>query len=115
MADQISIRIAKTQWKEGSGLTAAVSLRTRSTGAASTPTSLKYRLDCLTTKREVLDWTTLSAASTATITITGAQNAIQSDCNDYETKQITVMADDGLSTQMRETKRYVVENLYGSP
>jgi hypothetical protein len=115
MADQIAIRIPKTLWQEGSAFDASVNFRLRSTAAASIPTSIKYRLDCLTTKREVLDWTTVSASAAVTISITGAQNAIQNDCNDYEVKQLTVMADDGLATQHRVTKRYRVENLYGSP
>lgn len=114
-ADQIAIRIAKTAVKEGSAFDATVNFRTRSTAAAATPTNIKYRLDCLTTRKELLDWTTVSAASSVTISITGAQNAIQSDCNDFETKQLTVVSDDGLSTQYRETKRWTVENLYGSP
>lgn len=115
MADQISIRAPKTLYKEGSNFVATVALRLRSTGAASTPTTLKYRIDCKTTQREILDWTTLSASSSASITVTGAQNAIQSDVNDYEWKQLTVMADENLSTQCRETFRWRVENLYGSP
>jgi hypothetical protein len=113
--DQIEIRIPKTLWQEGSAFDATVNFRARSSSAASTPTSIKYRLDCLTTQREVLGWTTVSAASSVTISVTGAQNAIQSDANDYETKQLTVMADDGLATQFRGVKRWRVENLYGSP
>lgn len=115
MADQIAILIPKTAWQEGSAFTASVNLRTRSSGAASTPTSLKYRIDCLTTGREVADWTSAAASSSASISITGTHNAILSDANDYEIKQLTVMADDGLSTQHRESRRWRVENLYGSP
>ena len=114
-ADQIAIRIAKTTWKEGSAFDATVNFRTRSTAAAATPTNVKYRLDCLTTCKELVDWTTVSAAAEVTISLTGTHNAIQSDCNDFETKQLTVVADDGLSTQHRERKRWTIENLYGSP
>jgi hypothetical protein len=47
--------------------------------------------------------------------VTGTHNVIQDDDNDYEWKQVTVMVDEGLSTQHRQTCRYRVENLYGSP
>lgn len=115
MADQISIQLPKTTWQEGSAFTATAYFRTRSSSAASTPTTVKWRLDCLTTKTEIVDWTTVSAASNVSISISGANNAIQSDANDYEVKQLTVMADDGLSTQHRKSVIYRVENLYGSP
>lgn len=115
MADQIAIRIPKTNWQEGSAFTASVDFRTRSTGAASTPTTIHYRLDCVTTQRELLAWTSVSAASSVSLAITGAQNAIQSDCNDYEWKQLTVKVDDGLSTQHVDVKKWRIGNLYGSP
>lgn len=116
MADQIAIRIPRDEWKEGSAFTATANFRARSTGLASTPTTIKYRIDCLTTGREIADWTSIApAASSASIAITGAHNAIQDDANDFERKQLTIMLDDGLSTQHRELKRWRIENLYGSP
>jgi hypothetical protein len=116
MADQIAIRIPRSDWREGSAFTASVNFRTRSSSAASTPTTIKYRVDCLTTGREVLDWTEITpAAASASIAVTGAYNAILDDANDAEVKQLTVMADDGLATQHRESARWRVENLYGSP
>lgn len=116
MADQIAIRIPRGDWKEGSAFTASVNFRTRSTAAESTPTTVKYRIDCLTSGREIADWTSVTpAAASASIPITGAHNAIQDDSNDVETKQLTVMADEGLATQYREAVRWRVENLYGSP
>jgi hypothetical protein len=113
--DQIAISIPRTTWQEGSAFTATAYCRTRASAAAATPTTLKYRIDCLTTGREIADWTTLSAASSASISVTGAHNAIQDDSNDSEVRQLTVMADDGLSTQHRGSVRWRVENLYGSP
>jgi hypothetical protein len=115
MADQIALRIPRDEWKEGSAFTATANFRTRSTAAASTPTSVKWRIDCLTTGRQVLDWTTVAAASSASLSVQGSYNAIIDDANDVEVKQLTVMVDDGLSTQHRESVRWRVENLYGSP
>lgn len=115
MADQIAIQLPGTKWKEGSAFTATAYFRTRSTAAASTPTTIHYRIDCLTTGKELADWTSVSAAGNVSISITGTHNAIQSDGNRYERKQLTVMADQDLSTQHREKAVWRVENLYGSP
>lgn len=113
--DQIAFQLAKTRWKEGSSFSLPVYLRLRSTGAAATPTTIHYRIDCLTTETELADWTSVSAASNFTISVTGTHNAIRSDCNEYEWKQVTVMTDQDLSTQHREAVQYRVDNLYGSP
>jgi hypothetical protein len=37
------------------------------------------------------------------------------DCNEQEIKQLTVMTDEGLSTQHRDAVQWRVDNLYGSP
>ena len=113
--DQIEFQLAKSRVKEGSAFPLPVYLRLRSTAAAATPTTIHYRIDCLTTGREVADWTSVAAASNATIAVTGTHNAILNDCNSRETKQLTVMVDDGLATQYREAVTWTVENLYGSP
>jgi hypothetical protein len=115
MADQIELRIAETIYQEGTGFTVTADFRTRATAAASTPTSVKYRVDCLTTGKELASLATVAASSSVNISITPAHNAIQNDGNEYEVKQLTVVADEGLTTQQRETVRWRVRNLYGSP
>lgn len=112
---QIAFQLPKTKWEEGSAFPLPVYLRLRSTTAAATPTTIHYRIDCKTTKREIVDWTSVSAASNFTIAVTGTHNAIQSNDNSYETKELTVMTDQDLSTQHRQSVRWRVENLYGSP
>ena len=112
---QIAFQLAKTRVKEGSAFPVPVYLRLRSTSAAAIPTTIHWRIDCLTTGRTVADWTSVSAASDFTIAVTGTHNAILNDCNSQETKQITVETDKGLATQYRESVAYTVENLYGSP
>lgn len=113
MADQIEVQIPKTRWEEGSGFTAVASFRDRATAAADTPATVKYRLDCLTTGQTILDWTTVSPGSSVSIPITGAQNNILDDSNDYEIKQLTVESDVGSSDQCRGRKTWRVENIYG--
>lgn len=112
--DQIAIGIPKTQVKEGSSFTATANFRTRATAAAATPTTVHWRLDCLTTLVQLADYTSVSAASSVSIAITGTHNAIQGD-NRTEVKQLTVVTDRGLSTQCVEAMVWTVENLYGSP
>lgn len=115
MSDQIELSVPKPTVAEGSAFSATANFRTRSTSAASAPTTIKYRLDCLTSGAQIADWASVSAASSVTIAVTGTHNAIQSNGNDYEVKQLTVMADEGLTTQVRQAVRWRVENLYGSP
>ncbi len=80
---------------------------------AQVPTTLHYRLDCLASGTQILDWTSIAADDVSTISITGTQNAIQQDSNEIETKQLTVKANSGLSTQFQATYRYDVVNLSG--
>jgi hypothetical protein len=113
--DQIAIQLSKPRWNEGSAFNAVAYFRDRATSAAVTPTTVKYRLDCLATGKALVGWTTLSAASSVTVPVSATANAIQSDANKSERKQLTVKADDGLSTQFEDAVVYTVDNLYGSP
>lgn len=111
--DSVYIQLPKGRVKEDSAFTATAYFRTRSTGVAATPTNVKYRIDCLTTGAEIADWTSVSAASSVSISITATHNAIQNDSNQREVKQLTVALDHGLSTQHTETATWIVENVYG--
>lgn len=96
---------------EGSGFTFTAYFRDGT--SASTPTNAKYRIDCLTSGKEILDWTSMTPASSINTQVTGTQNAIQSENNSYEIKQITVTEDADLSTQTRNTAYYKVKNIKG--
>lgn len=106
---------SRNRVQEGSALTITAKFwtDTSETWTAQTPTTVHYRIDCLTTGTAILDWTSVAAATSATLSITGTQNAIQSDCNEWETKQVTVKIDSGLSTQYQEAMTYDVRNLSG--
>ena len=114
-ADQIEIQIPRPLVEEGSALTATAYFRDRATKAATTPTTVQYRLDCLSTCTVIADWTTATPGTSVSIPVTGPQNEIISDSNEREVKQLTVMADEGLVTQYRQSIRWRVENIYGSP
>ena len=116
MADQIEIALPVTVMPEGTSFTATAYYRTRSTQAASTPTTVHYRVDCLSTKTALQGWTAVASPSTSnSISITSTMNAIQDASNTAERRQLTVKADDGLSTQAIGHITWQVENLYGSP
>lgn len=111
MADQVSIQIAEPIVGAGSAVTATVNCRTRSTAAASTPSSIRYRVDCLTNRCNVINWTSVSAASSASITVPGTSNGTIDYSQDLETRQITVEIDTGLSTQVRAAATWKVRTI----
>ncbi len=113
MADQIKISLPKTIYLEEDTFPATVFFRTRSTKAASVPTTIRYRIDCLKTRIKIRDWTTVSAAANVTITISASDNQIQDDSNRFERKQILVQADAGLTTQVNGRAVYRIKNLTG--
>lgn len=113
MADQVEIQIPKTVVPEETGFTATAYFRTRSTKAASTPTTVHYRVDCLSTRQNLKPWTSVSAASSVSISIGSAENEIQDATKTRERRQLIVKADDGLSTQAIGHVEWTVENLHG--
>ena len=113
MADQIEISLPKTVYLEETTFPVTAFFRTRATKAASIPTTIRYRIDCLKTRTKIRDWTSVSAAANVTITITASDNEIIDDSNRLERKQIIVQADNGLSTQVNGKAFWKIENLTG--
>ena len=75
------------------------------------PTTLRYRVDNPETGAQILDWTTATPASSATITVTGALGTLNG-C-EREPRQITIQADVGLSTVCVATREWYVRSLAG--
>jgi len=113
VADQVEISLPKTTFLEECTFTLTVFFRTRSTATASTPTTIRYRIDDLRSRREIRDWTSVSAAPNADIVISASDNEIIDDAARFETKQIIVQADNGLSTQVNGKAIYKIKNLTG--
>lgn len=103
----VTIPIIKTQ--EGSSFNATAYFRLAGTASAST--TAKYRVDCLTTGKELTDWTTLTPAVSITIPITATHNAIQWQRNRFERKQLIVASDPGETDQTRDKITWKVENI----
>jgi hypothetical protein len=113
MTDQITFTLRKDRWKEKSQIVVGARFRDRATADEVTPTNVQYRLDCLTTGAQILDWTSVVTGETVSITVTPTQNAIQHSGNRNERKQLTVAADYGLSTQFVESIDWEITNLQG--
>lgn len=109
--DTVAIQLPKPRVKEGSAFTATAYFR--EAGAAVTPTNVYYRIDNLSTGENIADWTSVTAASNVSISVTSTHNALRSQSNSFERLQLSVDADHGLSTQVRESVLYEVENVRG--
>src|SRR3954469_5728177 len=112
-SDQIVFFQRKDHVREKSQHIVSVTFRDRASAANVTPSNVSYRIDDLTNCRTVLDWTSIATDDELSITITATQNALQSQCNTVESRQLTVAADYGLSTQFLESTVYSVENVRG--
>jgi len=112
-ADQVEIVLPKTKFFEESAFTATAYFRTRATMLATAPTTVHYRIDDLKTKKELADWTSVSAAASVSIAITPTHNEIQDDSSRLERRQLTVQADRGLATQVNGVALWQVRNLQG--
>lgn len=96
---------------EGSAIELSVAYR-GDDGSLITPTTLKYRIDDALGD-VITDWTSLTPASITVIDIPATANAILDDSQPYEDRLVTVMSDEGLSTQDVTEQRYRVRNLSG--
>jgi hypothetical protein len=75
-----------------------------------TPDTLRWKLDCITTQTSLVEWTSLSAASSVALIIPASSNAIIYTVNPYETKRITVQANAGTDSQINALYDYDVVN-----
>jgi hypothetical protein len=66
---------------------------------AVTMVSVKYRIDCLTTRQTIRDWTSITPSSSMEIAVTPADNVILRDRNSRERRQLTIVANDDSDTQ----------------
>lgn len=79
-------------------------------GVAISPSTVRWRLDCLTTGTAISDWASVSPAASIAITIPATSNVIVNNANPSETKRITVQFDAGLSTGIQAEEDYIVTN-----
>lgn len=78
-----------------------------------TPSTLRYRIDCLTSKKTVRDWTDVTPSSSPSIPITPDDNAIINDRDRYEVRELVLESNYGTSSAKIFRRRWQVENLQG--
>ena len=81
------------------------------TKTAYTPTTARYRVDDCRTKKQLVDWTSLTPSTSMQIAIAGSVNAIIGDRRTPEIKTVTVNTDNGLSTEQNAEYKYGVQDL----
>lgn len=75
------------------------------------PSTLNYRIDCLTSGEAVVDDTSVATAASVEIEITAAQNAMRNQGNATETRRITLKATYGGGGELNQQIDYQVVNL----
>ena len=108
--DQIALQIAKKRVQEGDSFAVDAYFRDRATAAADAPTTVHFRVDCLTTGKVLADWTLAAAGESVSVLVDSAYNVIQSRCNMRERKQLTVRADKDTSSQVSNRVIWTVRN-----
>lgn len=88
-------------------------------GAAVTPSAIRYRLDDVTDGlpgTQILDWTSVTPSGTSIeLTITAEENEMLSDYSTVERRQLTVEATGTDGEPWREAFEYQVVNVAGTP
>jgi hypothetical protein len=104
-------RLTRRQTNEGTAfvVTAYFWDDSTETWTASTPTTIRYRIDS-PSGQEIVAWTTGTPATSLSITCSATANAILNDCSQLERKILTVQCDAGLATQYADTYAWDVKN-----
>lgn len=82
-------------------------------GAPTVPTTVDWRLDDLSNKVQVKDWTVLTPANPLTFSIRASDNGIIDTNRDSELKEAVIRIDDGFATEAHKSVKYTVTNLFG--
>ena len=101
-------QVPHLQTKEKSSFNATAYFRVGTTATA--PTTAKYRVDNVTTNKELKDWTSLTPAVSNTIAMTSTFNKIQNESNRIEKVMLTVAADPDGDTETRDSVTWNILN-----
>lgn len=80
-------------------------------GDPEVPQSITYRIDDVASGAQIKDDTTVTPASSITITVTSSENAIINSGRKLELKRITLIASYGATEQAVEILTWQVKNL----
>jgi hypothetical protein len=74
------------------------------------PSTMRWRLDCVTTGQSVLGWQSGAAAASQVIEVPAGANVIINDANAFETKRLTVQFNWGTDAQISQYVEWDVLN-----
>lgn len=80
---------------------------------ASSPTTVRYRIDDVTNGSTVRDWTVVTPAAVLNIEVTPSDNDISDTGNKSERKQMVVQTNYGTDTQSVQTIDWYITNVQG--
>ena len=106
--DQLAIQLPKTRFREGDSFTATAHFRRNKDIAL--PSTVHYRVDCLTTQKQITDWTEVTTGITAEVSIT---TNIRGDWNRRERKRLTFSSDKDTDNEVIGTTHWIVTNISG--
>lgn len=120
--DLIAFQMPLTRYNERTAFTVTTYFRQKSSSGEARPTTARYRIDCLTTRKKIQDWTDLIVAPSIAIEVTPHNNRIASDVitgrgigHRYERKQMIVEINTDLDSMCKGRVTWTVENLFGVP
>ena len=108
--DQVEISLPRTKVVEGDSFAVTANFRDRTTSTGAAPTTVDYRVDCLTTGIVVKGWTAAAVDASVDISMDSSFSAIQSRANKTERKQLTVRANKDGFSQVSGRARWIVAN-----
>jgi len=82
-------------------------------GVATTPTAVRYRIDCLTTGAEIAAWASLTPGTTVSVPLTAALNLMQAETNERETRRVTVEASYSSDGKLVDYEDFTLANSKG--
>lgn len=100
------------QVNEGTTAYLSVSFKDKAS-SDETPVAISYRIDDVRSGTEIRDSTAVTAASTAEITLSPADNRILNTTQNYEARRVTVVATYGADDQVTAEYIYRVVSLAG--
>lgn len=95
------------------GSAASFSATFYTAGVATAPSTVRYRVDDCYSEDNVVDWTTVTAGATVSISIAASLNVMIDEDRRVERRVLTVEADNGTSTAFNDSAYYDVVNRIG--
>lgn len=79
-------------------------------GTAALPTTVNYEVKCLSTGNTVVASTSVTPATSVTITLTPTANTLQSSSNVYETRRVIITAGYGAGDSLVDFYDYQINS-----